>query len=254
MTKNGVLTGFSLSFCLLLLVGTASVAAATNSMASPLQTDPGFSCTFSVSPYGPYSANFSGILSGGPPPYGWTLYFGDGLSTSGSLGASGDSYSASHTYSTNGTYTAEFKAHDTQFTHAPDTCDIFRQVTIKGPITVNASLAENIVVADNAAYTSAQSLTETIRLTDTALSPATVVLKESLGLLDAIGSSVQSMLTEIISLVETGHISSTSTVQTQTTSGSGNGSPPQFPYQYVAIPVAGAVLVLSYLFIRKYWR
>jgi hypothetical protein len=243
MTRNGALTGFSLSFCLLLLVSTASVAAATN-----------FSCTFSVSPYGPYSANFSGTVSGGPTPYGWTLYFGDGLSTSGSLGASGDSYSASHTYSTNGTYTAEFKAHDTQFTHPDDTCDISRQVTIKGPITVKTSLAENIVVADNPAYTSAQSLTETIRLADAALSPAAVVLKESLGLLDAIGSSAQSMLTEIISLVETGHISSTSTVQTQTTSGPGNGSPTQFPYQYVAIPVAGGVLALSYLLVRKYWR
>src|SRR5271157_1412714 len=159
MTKNGVLTGFSLSFCLLLLVGTASVAAATNFTASPLLTDPGFSCTLSVSPYGPYSANFSGTASGGSPPYGWTLYFGDGLSTSGSLGASGDSYSASHTYSTNGTYTAEFKAQDSLFTH-PEICDTSRQVTIRGPITVNASLAENIVVGDNAAYTSAQSLTE----------------------------------------------------------------------------------------------
>lgn len=247
MTRNALLSGFSLATCLLLLAGAASASAAPIHVASP-QALGSLNCTLYSSPRGTYSIYFYGSVSGGVPKYTWTLDFGDGHSTSGMISASGGSYSALHTYAKNGNYTAAFSAGDSNPDNHSACSGITTAVSINGAIQVNATLSEDIVVTEVPSHRMGASLKEMISLTDTALSLPATMLKETIGLVDSAAKVAQNLLTEIVSLLDTGHLTTTVS-STQSSSNPAGGTSP-FPIQYIALPVIGVAAVLSFLLLR----
>ncbi len=135
--------GVSFVLCVLFL-GAFVVLFTAPGDAAEAQSTSGFSCTIFASPFEGPTVLVTGTITGGNPPYSWTLYFGDGTSTSGS----GPNISEYHYYAKAGNYTVTMDAVAFEVDGAQEKTSCTATVTVLQTFTFGAQ--EQIGLSDTA--------------------------------------------------------------------------------------------------------